>query len=86
MENSDETPIFDSDVIYIANGIAIAILRYDSNPLHDINRSVPDNLICVGSRVRQIGAFRPLRRDCTRLRQRRISWVVSKGRAFIFLS
>ena len=33
----------------------------------------------------QIGAFRPLRRDCTRLRHRRMSWVVSKGRASIFI-
>ena len=46
-----------------------------------INRSVPESLICVGSRLRQIGAFRLLRRDCTGLRHRRMSWTVSKGRA-----
>lgn len=46
MENTDETPIFDSDVIYIANGIAIAILRYDSNPpCFDIKRYVKIRII-----------------------------------------
>ena len=29
----------------------------------------------------QIGAFRPLRRDCARLRDRRMACIVSKGRA-----
>ena len=36
--------------------------------------------------MRQIGAFQPLRRDCARLRHRRMLWLVSKGRAAIFLS
>ena len=36
--------------------------------------------------MRQIGAFRTLRRDCARLRHRRMSWIVSKGRAAVFLS
>ena len=36
--------------------------------------------------LRQIGAFRPLRRDCSRLRDRRMSWIVSKRRAAVFLS
>ena len=42
---------------------------------------VTDSLICVGSRLRQISAFRPLRTDWTRLRYRRMSWIVSKCRA-----
>ena len=54
--------------------------------LLDFNPSVPDSLICVGARMRQIGAFRPLRRDCVRLRDRRMSWIVSKRRAAVFLS
>ena len=49
-------------------------------PAFYTNLSVPDSLICIGSRVRQIGAFRLLKTDCTRLRHRRMSWVVSKGR------
>ena len=36
--------------------------------------------------LRQIGLFRPLRGDCTRLRDRRVSWIVSKGRAAFFIS
>ena len=36
--------------------------------------------------IRQNSAFRSLRSDCTKLKHRRMSWVVSKGRAFIFLS
>ena len=36
--------------------------------------------------MRQIGSFRPLRRDCARLAYRRMSWIVSKGRAAVFLS
>ena len=54
------------------------------SPLNTGRFVVPDSMICVGSRLRQIGAFRPLRRDCIRLRHRRRSWIVSKGRAFIF--
>ena len=34
--------------------------------------------------MRQIGAFRPLRRHCARLRHRRMLWLVSKGRARFF--
>ena len=34
----------------------------------DINPSVPDSLICVRSRLRQIGAFRSLKSDCMKLR------------------
>ena len=34
--------------------------------------------------MRQIGAFRPLRRDCTSLRDRRMSWIVSIGRIAVF--
>ena len=41
-----------------------------------VKPSAPDSLICVDSRLRQIGAFRPLRRDCTRLRHRRMSWIM----------
>ena len=41
------------------------------------NPSVPDSLTCVGARWRQIGAFWPLRRNCTRLRNHRKSWIVS---------
>ena len=33
------------------------------------NLSVPDSLIFVGFRLREIGAFRPFRIDCPRLRQ-----------------
>ena len=33
-----------------------------------------------------IGAFLPLRRDCARLRDHRMSWTVSKPRAMIFIS
>ena len=51
-----------------------------------LNRSVPDSIICVGIGWRQISAFQPLGRDCTRLRDRRMSWIVSKGRAAFFLS
>ena len=36
--------------------------------------------------MRQIGAFQPSRRDCAKLRDRRMSWIVSKGRAAVFLS
>ena len=36
--------------------------------------------------MRQISAFRSLRRDCTRLTDRKMSWIVSKGRATVFLS
>ena len=42
-----------------------------------LNSSVPDA---------PIGAFWLLRRDCTRLRARRMSWIVSKCRATVFLS
>ena len=41
--------------------------------------------VSYGSRLRQIDALRPFRRDCNRLRHRRMSRVVSKGRAAIFL-
>ena len=51
-----------------------------------INPSVPDRFKCVVARSRQFGEFRPLRRDCARLRDRRMSWIVSKGRAAVFLS
>ena len=44
-----------------------------------VNPSVPERFICVG-------AIRPLRRDCTRLRDRRKSLIVSKGPAAVFLS
>ena len=50
------------------------------------NPSVPESLICVGSRWRQIDAFQPSRRDCTRLRHRRTSWMVAKYWASAFLS
>ena len=40
--------------------------------------SLPDSIICVGARWRQIGAFRPFGRDCTRLRDRRRSCIVFK--------
>ena len=33
-----------------------------------VNPSVPDSLTCFGPHLRQIGTFRPLRRECTRLR------------------
>ena len=36
--------------------------------------------------MRQIGTFRSLKSDCTKLRHRRRSWVVSKGRVSIFVS
>ena len=52
----------------------------------DLNPPVPDNLICAGSRMHQIGVFRCLRSDRARLRDLRMSWIVSKGRASIFLS
>ena len=55
-------------------------------PNYLINPSVPDKSICVGARCRQIGEFRPLRRDFTRLKDRRMSWIVSKGRTAVFLS
>ena len=51
-----------------------------------INPSVHDRFICVGARCRQFGEFRALRRNRTRLRDRKISWIVSKGRATVFLS
>ena len=35
--------------------------------------------------MRQIGAFQPLRRDCAKVRDRRV-WIVSNGRAAVFLS
>ena len=40
---------------------------------NQLNPSFPDSLICRGSRGRKFGKFRPLRRDCTRLRDRRMS-------------
>ena len=51
-----------------------------------LNPSVTDRFKCVGARFRQFGEFRPLRKDCARLRDRRMSWIVSKGRAAAFLS
>ena len=36
--------------------------------------------------MRQIAAFRSLRIDCVRLRDRRMSGIVSKSRVAIFLS
>ena len=51
-----------------------------------LNPSVPDSIICVGSRLSQIGAFWPLTSDCTRLRHRRMSWMVPESRAAVFLS
>ena len=47
------------------------------------NPSVPDSFICVGSRLRQIDAFRPFRRVCTRLTHRRMLWMVSKDWAAV---
>ena len=41
--------------------------------LLSVNPPVPERFICVGARWRQIGAFRPLRRDCARLRDRIMS-------------
>ena len=41
----------------------------------------PDGVLDV-----KIGGLRSLRRDCARLRDRRMSWIVSKGRAAVFLS
>ena len=35
--------------------------------------------------MHQIGELRP-ERDCVRLRDRRLSWIVRKGRAAVFLS
>ena len=35
--------------------------------------------------LRPISAFRPLARDRARLRARRISWIVSKRRASVFI-
>ena len=74
----------------VANLIIISLDRYLSghsrkidqkfNPV--VNPSVPRSLICVGSRWRQIDAFRLLRRDCARLRRHRMSLIVSKRRAF----
>ena len=40
------------------------------------NPSFPDSLICVCSRLRQIGRFRSLRCDCTRPGHRRMSYTV----------
>ena len=54
--------------------------------LNLFNPSVPYKSICVGARCRQIGEFRPLRRDFTRLKDRKMSWIVSKGRSAGFLS
>ena len=54
--------------------------------LEFFNLSLPDGLKCVGARLRQIGAFWPLTGDCTRLRDRRMSLIMSKGRAAVFLS
>ena len=42
--------------------------------LFSFNPSVPNSLICVGARMRQIGAYWPLRRDCARLGHRRMLW------------
>ena len=36
--------------------------------------------------MRQISVFRLLSRDCAKLRDRILSWIVSKGRAAVFLS
>ena len=54
---------------------------------------VPAGLLLFGSceltpwfPMHQIGAFQPLRRDRAKLRDRRMSWIVSKGRAAFFLS
>ena len=61
-------------------------MKVQVNKYNIFNLSVPDSLICVGDRWRQIAAFRPLRRDCTRLSDRRMSWIVSKSRPAVFLS
>ena len=46
---------------------------------------VSESLLCVASRCSKIDAFPPLRRDCARLRDRRMSCLVSKGPAAVFL-
>ena len=61
-----------------SNNILIIIKYF--NPL------LPDSLICVRSRLRQISSFRPERTDCTRLRNRGIFWISSKCRASFFPS
>ena len=45
---------------------------------HLFNSSIPDSVICVWNRLREIGKFRPVRGDCPRPRDRRISLLVSK--------
>ena len=59
-------------IIMSTAGIS-GVLPLVFSQFEQVNRSVPDSLMCVGSRVRQIGAFRPLRRDCARLKDRRMS-------------
>ena len=58
-----------------------------SSKIPHFNRLVPESLICVGSRLRQIGAFRPLRRDCTSVRAQsfKSSLTLSSRKMFNFL-
>ena len=58
---------------------------YDDEHGSYIKGKSPNNLT-PGFPMRQIGAFLRLRRDCARLRDRRMSLIVSKGRAAVFLS
>ena len=51
-----------------------------------INPSVPDSILCVGSRWRQIGVFRFLRRNSTRVGDTRMSLLEAKAGAAVFLS
>ena len=50
-----------------------------------LNPPVPRSLICLGSCWHRIDTFWPLWRDCTRLGDRRMSWISSKRQTTFFI-
>ena len=66
--------------------LRLKISTYKSKYKSRLKPSVPDSVRSVGSRGREIEKFQHFRRDCTRLRDRIMSMIMSKGRAAVFLS
>ena len=60
------------------------LLNFDVGNLEFLFKpSFPASLICVGSRLQQISVFWSERSGC---RHRKMSWTMSKRRAFVFVS
>ena len=82
---SRKNPIPEPPLIMTRSCFFISSLFFSTKLLKckiDFNLSVPDSLIWVGSRLRQIGTFRPSRKNCTRLRHR--GWCQKAGRQFFY--